>query len=134
MSASSFLVASIFVMSLAQISAQSTILTTEVTEAATTEITEAATTQSDASTATEPDVTTVTEVIVSSTAVSDGVTETTYEATSYIDEQAIYCREYLRNNTNWEPYPTYADNGASIQTVLTTITSVGAIMLLALFV
>ena len=59
-------------------------------------------------TGTVPDATTVTEVPVSSDA-----TGTTYEATTYIDYEAAFCRAYLRNHTNWEPYPTYADNGGA---------------------
>ena len=47
-----------------------------------------------------------------STADGDEVTATTLEATSYIDDTAIFCRAYLLNNTNWEPFPTYSDNGA----------------------
>ena len=52
-----------------------------------------------------------TEVATGST-ILDEVTATTLEATSYIDDTAIFCRAYLLNNTSWEPYPTYSDNGS----------------------
>ena len=64
------------------------------------------------------EVATGTETMVSTTISSGGMTEaSTYEATSYYDETAAFCVEYLLNNTNWEPYPTYADNGATTMSV-----------------
>ena len=50
---------------------------------------------------------------VKGSTVVDEVTATTQEVTTYIDETAIFCRQYLLNNTNWEPYPTYSDNGST---------------------
>ena len=81
-------------------------------------------TESPVTTATEGSETTATEAVAGGSTESetvaagtgstlvDDVTATTQEVTTYIDETAIFCRQYLLNNTNWEPFPTYADNGA----------------------
>ena len=54
------------------------------------------------------------------TTLVDDVTGVTIEVTSesYVDAQLVWCREYLLNNTDWEPYPTYSDNSGAEQTVL----------------